>query len=486
MTQNRKIYKVGFVSNSMNYLKKKFRENKLQAFVILFLSVLLMFGAVSNSSMKLVSTSPPGEKPIFGGVLQEVGVGSVGGTAIKINSCVPIDKSLRQYVLTSDINFDGESCIKITSPNVVLDCRGYSVQGSNGGKAIEILASNVIVRNCDAGVNSLDVDSVAISAIDVKNIRILGSSTHGSYKGILFENVTNSIVKDFYSEGDYKSIDLLSGSNYNDFENMRIVNPEDIGIHMSYSHYNYFKNVEVSGAMYGVYLRLTSSFNTFENLYSHDNELRAFVLTVAGQNNTFINSVFANNEYGTKINGAANLKIVNSIFSNSEVYHVFSASSANRGLTFVNTQFINGEREPQYDIRFDNGNPESIMFENTLVKKYIFADGLTSMKYVEDDFGEVDFSEGVLGGSGSELSRDIDLSYNLAIIDSDENQGLDVPATVTFYNMLGKFRNPIIFKDGVTCSECVPKTDLNGKTVVFDIPGAGRYWIGENLTSVRN
>ncbi len=486
MTNKRKLYKLNFIDKWMYYLRRKFRENKLQAFFILLLSVVLLVVAVSNFSMNLVSTSPPDGKPVLGNSIQMVSPGAIGSSTIKLNACGVLNKQMRQYILTSDINFDGDSCIKITSPNVVFDCRGYSVQGSSGGKAIEILASNVIVRNCDVGVNSLDVDSAAINAIDVNNIRILDSSTHGSYKGILFENVTDSIVRDFYSEGDYKSVDILSGSNYNNFENMKIINPEDIGVHVVYSHYNQFRNVEVSGALYGVYLRLTSSFNTFENLYSHDNELRAFVLTVAGQNNTFTDSVFANNEYGTKINGAANLKIINSIFSNSEVYHVFSASSANRGLTFINTQFINGDREPQYDIRFDNGDPENIVFENTLVKKYIFADGLTSMKYVEDEFGEVDFSGGVLEGSGSELSKDIDLSYNLAVIASDGNQGLDVPATITFFNMPGKFKNPVIFKDGVVCSECFPKADLNGKTVVFDTPGAGRYWIGENLTSVRD
>jgi len=45
--------------------------------------------------------------------------------------------------------------------------------------------------------------------------------------------------------------------------------------------------------------------------------------------------------------------------------------------------------------------------------------------------------------------------------------------------MPGDFENPAIFRNGEVCYECVALTGLNEEIVMFEVPGAGSYLIGD-------
>ncbi|RLF66849.1 MAG: hypothetical protein DRN30_01385 [Thermoplasmata archaeon] len=114
-----------------------------------------------------------------------------------ISQCTVIDTPNLTYYLTQDItSTQGDSCINITASNVILECDGYSINGSETDSTIHISnADNVTVRNCVIyGGNIHSIMTLSSSNITLENITIVPESNYGiridSSNNVTIDNVS--------------------------------------------------------------------------------------------------------------------------------------------------------------------------------------------------------------------------------------------------------------------------------------------------------
>ena len=170
--------------------------------------------------------------------------------------------------------------------------------------------------------------------------------------------------------------------------------------------------------------------------------------------------------------------IKNNVVSNSTGDAFYLKGNRLSNVIFENNS-VSGTVNGFLDFNMLTQGINNLSFVNNIFGKYTFTGLGTSGAEFSNENGKIVFLEN-LSGTGFNLSEEVNLELNLATINDENNSGLDIPATVTLYNMPGGFNNPAIFKDGNVCSDCVASGNLNSKTVVFKVPGAGSYWISES------
>jgi len=268
------------------------------------------------------------------------------GYAIEKSSCSKLDQEGATYYLTQDIiDSSATYCMWITANNVVLDCQGHTIDGTDASDSYGIYIdrfpaqnTNITVKNCivtdwDYGIylryannntiinltsNSNSRHGIVLYSSNNNTIINPTSNSNSNYGIYLYSSSYNKIINSTSNSNSYFGINLYSSSynqiinstsNSNSYygiylfsssNNNTIIDSTSIsnynGILLSSSSYNQIINSTISNSnSHGIYLD-SSSYNTIINLTSNSNSDCGIVLS-SSNNNTIINSIFNSNSY---------------------------------------------------------------------------------------------------------------------------------------------------------------------------------------------
>jgi hypothetical protein len=133
-------------------------------------------------------------------------------------------KLTSSYTLISNVNAIG-SCFTMGAYSIVLDCNGYTINGSGTGVAIGADSQNYItIKNCRIKNFGWGIDFVFIQISNVINVSVIDSSygfyIHGNSQNNVFDNVsTNNNSYGVYfgntTNGNYGRLNTFSNSSLN-------------------------------------------------------------------------------------------------------------------------------------------------------------------------------------------------------------------------------------------------------------------------------
>jgi len=565
----------------MNYIKKRFAENKLIGIFILIVSLLFLFGAVSNSLFEIVSTSPDG--PPTSGQIGN-GINSFGANkVIYLHSCRVLKVPNSVYILKKDVSSNG-NCFIIDADNITLNGNGHKISGAgdleskgifsegySGLKVKDIKIENygfgiyLISGSNESKINGVefyDILNMSIFVFDSNNIEIEDSQFNGNLGSeVVFLVAKNYSINAHIHDNLFKNnmggairgkgITAIIENNKifdegipTDENNHRgiwiqsikeglapgkVIVPSDTDIRN-----NLLVRIGGSGitcsAYDGNYCDIYN--NTLKDIYgpsgirfgpigaiARDNFIfnsQNIGIEVLSRNLTdiyIINNTIVNSNIGISLipglfmQPISNVKVEGNLIIN-PFYGLFitgKSASSNTGSIFINNTILNSRGDAIYldgkkvsnmtfignnisgtnleylDLNVASENVNYLNFLNNLIGGYSFFGFGSSNVVIEDDnFGKIKFLANITG-RGERFNDEVILGHNLASIDSDENQGFNIPAEVTLYNMPGDFENPAIFRNGEVCYECVALTGLNEETVMFEVPGAGSYKVAEDI-----
>lgn len=249
--------------------------------------------------------------------------------------CMTIDIPNSEYRLLfnlTDINTNsGETCILISAPNVVLDCRNHEMSFVN--TTIGIKAENVdntTVKNCVIKRPSYGVYFYYSDNNTIENLTI-----NSSFLSIYYTYSSNNIASDIYINNSYFGI-YYGSSHNNNLTNVYSQNSK-YGVYTSTANYNTMSNLTIKNSSDFAFRLYDSQYNNFSNMIVNTAGNGTFVYY--SQNNTFTNITLNNSVYGVYLTSANantynNLTIINS--TNTGIYGLYY----NNDLHVFNAQFI--------------------------------------------------------------------------------------------------------------------------------------------------
>ncbi len=155
--------------------------------------------------------------------------------------------SMQNFVNISNILSLLTPCIRVASKNVLLNCRGFSINNS----------------------------TIAISALDKQNITIENCKINSAAIGILLSNTSISHVSNITLRNQNYGIDVINSS-LTTFSNI-IATADTYGISLSSSFSNVFQNINLLHNTYGLYLQSGSFSNSFnKGIVSNSSKIDVF------------------------------------------------------------------------------------------------------------------------------------------------------------------------------------------------------------------
>lgn len=367
-------------------------------------------------------------------------------SGILIEECGELNEPNTIYILQEDIDDWAGICFTITADNVTLDGQGNYISGGTFG----VRANSK--RN-----------------LTVKNLNILNFDY-----GIYFVEVNDSLILDNYLEV-YPAYGIHFEGNNNNITGNTVVGSgvvlDNAGLRlMPTSANNFIGGNEIIGPfVYGIFLQGESSDDSDPI-----------------NNNDMINNVIRDVKYGVFIYLSANNTLSGGIIDNSGIISCSpgcaaigisnSLADANR---FIDVSVTNTDPGGQDIIIL--GEIDGTQLIDMYLERYDFTSLDGSIIFESTEFGKIEFLEAV-SGSGENLSDDVRIGDNFAVVESDNNEGLNRVANVTLYGIGDRgFENPKVLRNGHLCPEeiCYNFTDLDEETVVFNVSYWTNYSIGE-------
>jgi parallel beta-helix repeat protein len=105
---------------------------------------------------------------------------------------------------------------------------------------------------------------------------------------------------------------------------------------------------------------------------------------------------------------------------------------------------------------------------------------ITGLVIDSPSFGTIQFESPVDLSGGADLDSVVNISYGRIEINSTAMPGLNVSATLSFYNLT--LSEPMIMKDGTECTDCEEVSYSNG-TYVFNVTSFSVYTVQETPTT---
>ena len=367
----------------------------------------------------------------------------------------------------------------ITNSNVYdgiyLDTSDYNnftnvISNDNGWNGIWLAqASNYntftnVELNSNDGGHGFYSDNGDCNYLTFNNVTANENFGSGIYALTISSSFTNITANSNTENGIW--IDTASGdSSYNNFTDITTnLNNLDGILHScgGASSYDLFVNIETNNNIgRGVYTN-SCDYSNYINVIANYNQ-DGFVLWSNNYNTLNNITTISNGEYGIEIYASTNNDLSNIVTNdNNEDIKIIDSSD----VIFSNI-------EVDY-LEIDSSNV--ISFFNYTVADWTFAEDVGALELGNNE-GKIYFYD-VLGTvtTPENLQDTVGVNNNFAFAYED---GFDVPANITFYNMPQNFTNPAILRDGVVCEYCVAYTSLNADTVIFEVQGFSNYTIDE-------
>ncbi|MBR9703926.1 carboxypeptidase regulatory-like domain-containing protein [Candidatus Pacearchaeota archaeon] len=164
-----------------------------------------------------------------------------------ISGCQTLSSSGETYILNQNIVQNSNSdCLKITRPNIILDCNGKSITSTRNIIGVLVDNSNsVTIKNCYIDVGS-GIGGYGINIIDSDNTKILENTLNNQYMGLSAHGsnnvrIENNIINNNARNGIY----IISGSS-NIISGLQATN-NLIGLQLYYSSNNLVKDSIITG-----------------------------------------------------------------------------------------------------------------------------------------------------------------------------------------------------------------------------------------------
>ncbi len=228
--------------------------------------------------------------------------------AVNINaSCISLVAASTSYFMTQDITGQATTCFVVSADNVVLDCQGHSIIGTNQSNTygVSTTSSGTTVKNCRIGGfhNGVYLNGATATDALLQNNTINSSYSTGS--AIMF-NVgagvslyTVLINNTAYATGGYPAIYLLGASRTN-FTNNSATGAYGQGIQVHNSANNVFLNNRFSSNTLNGVLNYGSNYNIYLGNFFYSDS--GFGVLISAATNAIRNN-FTNNTFYSNVSG---------------------------------------------------------------------------------------------------------------------------------------------------------------------------------------
>ncbi|MEK6800714.1 MAG: LamG-like jellyroll fold domain-containing protein [Nanoarchaeota archaeon] len=406
------------------------------------------------------------------------------GNSFGLVDCGFLNETNSVYILENDIVTTG-TCFNVTANNVTLYGNGKKIDGDDGisdyGVSITTGFSNISIINLTIidfgrGINietGSDNDLIYNNSLD-------STSQYGIY-AIGSDNdliMNNAITR----SGSTATINLQGNCNNWTISGNSLgltgIGVRNVGGSNNTIVNNYFYNLTGTGVLFSIGTSLNNLIlnNTFYNNQFGVN-LGATAVNILLVNNTL--DLITSSGFVIRDNSANNT-IIGGLINNS-VGHAITIRDSGRNTT-ISSVNIKNTNTSRYDLFFETSGIRLANNTNLFdmdIGNYSFNDSFVMVK--NSRFGEIKFIRG-LNGTGTNLTRDVNIGNNSAEVRSDLNLGLNVSANVSLYGIGDRgFANPVIFRNGLNCplSLCNNLTSLNLTNVIFNVSSWTNYSIGD-------
>ncbi len=241
-----------------------------------------------------------------------------------VSTCSVLNANGEVYEMNQTVTASSGTCLNINASNIVLDCKGFVLNGTASIGILTDSSNNITVKNCSV-YGSI---SYAYDFYNTSNSSLLDSNANVSGVGLLVTTISNA---------------------YNNFSNIQInTSGSNQGVYLYRTTNNFLNNVRAYAAGYFAFFSATSggssvNYNTISN--SHFNGTYGAYIQESFQHNVISNTVF----FGRTNDGVRLLSgssVVNNTFDNVSFFALGGAyplySGSNVNTTINNSYFQQG------------------------------------------------------------------------------------------------------------------------------------------------
>jgi parallel beta-helix repeat protein len=276
-----------------------------------------------------------------------------------LTDCAELNVTGETYYLTQDIiNSTATTCMNISANNVIFDCQGHTIDGTDTSDTYGIYVyrspattTNITIKNCvmtdwNVGIyldssNSNNLSNITANSnseygiyLTYSNSSTLSNITANSntYDGICLDSSNSSTLSNITANSNtYDGIYLDAYSDFNILSNIIANSNSQYGISLSYSEFNTLSNIIANSNSYGIHLELYSNSNNLSNITANSNTYDGIYLGDS-DSNAIKNSIIQNNsQYGIYLYSAGNPanSIYNNLFNNTANFYFSGTIYAN-------------------------------------------------------------------------------------------------------------------------------------------------------------
>jgi len=381
------------------------------------------------------------------------------------------DNITEDTTLIGDINMSGAgNCLTITADDVILDCAGYNLNGTDTASSYGVYASgrtNVTVKNCN--ITNFQHAIYFASGTNYSYVTNNTADSNTLY-GLYLANSNNNTATSNTVVGGNMGFRIQTSSS-NDFINNTLRDMSAHGVYMTSSIENYFFGNTVDNFNgQGISDDANSHHNVFVNNTVTNGPAKGFF--VSGDSNNYTNNTAQSNVDGFYFQSGAENNIVKSniVTSNSQ-YGITIEASFN---TLINNS-ISGNTVANLNV--DEAS-NILLKDQELFGGYRLVDA-HMLTFEDTGEGKLKFLQNITRTSNN-LSLIVNISSNLVKVDSATASQFNIPANLTIYNTnsLGLI-DRIPYKNGTSCSASICTELTDADTYVFSVTGFTNYSVGE-------
>lgn len=266
--------------------------------------------------------------------------GAKNASAIDINNCSVLDTAGGFYNLTNNItNSANTTCFDITANNIILDCSGHKIDGTDSLNSYGISINNydnITIKNCEITDWG---DGIYMSSSSFS--RIINDTIDSNQKrGIYMPSSDNTLISKSTIKNNINYGIYLSGSANNNFSEVNVSYGISYGMLLDSSSNGNMINNSIMGYndVNGIGIQ-SSSGNKIINTSIYSNDVHGVLITYSSNNNLTNCNIHSNGDQGLRITYSSDNWIKDTIINNSGGYEVYSSHDSASNNYFMNTTF---------------------------------------------------------------------------------------------------------------------------------------------------